>query len=149
MKRAPRSLERRASALAATATLATIATAACVSADSYVYTAQRFDPAGACLEPYRAVEVVEGPGVAATCEASCLTVGGDVFVTTMCPPLPTVATELASDDAACMAALAALKTTCGEEPGDSADSGAGADGSATADGSALPDLDASGDGDGA
>lgn len=141
MPRAPRLPGRRATWFAVTAALA--AAAACESADSYVYTAQRFDAAAACLEPYRAVEVVEGPGVAATCPASCLTVGVEVFVTTMCPPLPTIATELALDDEACVAARGALGTTCGKEPADTDADAESADDGAAADGSASPDLDAS------
>ncbi|MBX3209818.1 MAG: hypothetical protein KF764_32600 [Labilithrix sp.] len=145
MKRAPRlpGPALRRAALGAL-TLALVAAAACEGAGSYVFTAQRFDASAACLEPYRAVEVVEGPGVAATCPASCLTVGAEVFVTTMCPPLPTIATELAEGDEACVAARAALGTTCGEEPATATDGSA-------PDGSAPSDLDANAEdaGDGA
>lgn len=99
--------------------------AACEGAESYIFTARRYDAAGACLEPYAAVEVVDGPGAAATCPETCLTVGTDVFVTTMCPPIPAIATELQADAAACVAARAVSGSTCGAEA-DSADPDAGA-----------------------
>jgi len=126
--------------------LALVTIAACEGAESYVYTAQRYDPAGACLEPYAPVEVVEGPGVAATCPETCLTVGTEVYVTTMCPPLPAVAAELAADAEACIAARAVSGVTCGEEA--EPDASSMHDGSAPsddggADGSTQgPDLDA-------
>ena len=121
--------------------LALAAIAACEGADSYVYTARRYDPAGACLEPYAPVEVVDGPGVAATCPETCLTVGAEVFVTNMCPPLPDIATELQADAAACIAARGVSGSTCGEEP--EGDAGADPDSGATGDASTPgPDLDA-------
>ncbi|MDF2695530.1 MAG: hypothetical protein K0S65_3913 [Labilithrix sp.] len=123
--------------------LAVAASVACEAADSYVYTARRYDAARACLELYRPVEVVEGPGVAATCPETCIGVGDDVFLTTMCPPLPTIATELAAEDEGCIAARRVSSVTCGEEleldgaaPDDS--------GNAPDDGAPpAPDLDAS------
>lgn len=123
--------------------LAVAAGVACEAADSYVYTARRYDAARACLAPYRPVEVVEGPGAAATCPETCIGVGDDVFLTTMCPPLPTIATELASDDEGCVAARRVSSVTCDEKleldgaaPDDS--------GNALGDGAApAPDLDAS------
>lgn len=108
--------------LAAVLVVAAGIVAACEEAESYVYTAQRFDAVADCLEPYSPVEVVSGPGAAATCEPACLMVGKDVFVSTMCPPLPAIATELEPDDEACVAALSVLGRTCGVEP--SADGGA-------------------------
>ena len=122
------------------------AIAACEGADSYVYTARRYDAAGACLEPYAPVEVVDGPGVAATCPETCLTVGEEVFVTNMCPPLPAIATELQADAEACVAARGVSGSTCGEEP--EADASADPDAGSTGDGStgdasaSAPDLDA-------
>jgi hypothetical protein len=117
---------------------------ACETADSYVYTARRYDPIGACLEPYKAVEVVDGPGAAATCPESCLVVGTEVFVTTMCPPLPTIATELEADAADCIAARAVASMTCGEDGDVAAEEDTGsANDASSSDGSApAPDLDA-------
>lgn len=126
------------------AALGTIA--ACEGAESYVYTARRYDPAGACLEPYAPVEVVDGPPVAATCPETCLTVGTDVFVTTMCPPLPAVATELEADAEACVAARAVSGSTCGEEEevdGSTPPDGSAVDAGAAEASAAGPDLDAS------
>ncbi len=104
--------------------------AACGGAESYVYTARRYDPAGACLEPYAPVEVVDGTGAAATCPETCLTVGSDVFVTTMCPPIPAIATELEANADACALARAASASSCGQKP----------DGSAPLDGSSSEDA---------
>ena len=126
--------------------LALAAIAACEGADSYVYTARRYDPAGSCLEAYAPVAVVDGPGVAATCPETCLTVGPEVFVTTMCPPLPAIATELQADAEACIAARGVSGSTCGAEP--EADASPDPDAAATRDGSTGdasppgPDLDA-------
>lgn len=133
-----------------TLTLALVAVgaaiAACEGADSYVFTARRFDPTGACLDPYSPVEVVDGPGAAATCPETCLTVGTEVFVTTMCPPIPAVATELEADAAACIAARAVSGSTCGAEPeGDASadpDAGASAAEGGSLDDASGPDLDA-------
>jgi hypothetical protein len=114
---------------------AVAAAAACDAADSYVYTARRYDADAACLHPYHAVEVVEGPGAAATCPETCLTVGNEVFVTTMCPPLPTIATELEANAEACIAARRASSRTCGAEPE--------SDASSTDPDAAVPTTDAS------
>ena len=125
--------------LAATGLSFVLAGAACEGADSYIYTARRHDPARGCLEPYAAVEVVDGPGVAATCPETCLTVGSDVFVTTMCPPLPAIATELQNDDEACVAARRASAVTCGEDDAADGSTSTGSDGSGP---DATTDLDA-------
>jgi hypothetical protein len=109
---------------------------ACEKADAYVYSARRYDSARVCLEPYHPVEVVEGPGAAATCPETCIGVGDDVFLTTMCPPLPTIATELPADNEACVAARNASRTTCDE----AAELDAAADG----DSSTPPEDDAGG-----
>jgi len=102
--------------------------ASCLTTESYVYTARQYDPAADCLNAYAAVEVVSGSGARSTCRAACLTVGPDLYVSTMCPPLPVIATAVAADAGDCIAALAALKRggTC-DEPGDG---GADADGGA-------------------
>ena len=91
-----------------------------------MYSAQRWDPDNACLEPYAPVELVNGSGVGSRCPAVCLTVGKDTLVSTMCPPLPTIASAAAADAGDCIPALAAAKkgTSCTDEPGDAeADAG--------------------------
>ena len=89
--------------------------AACEEQDHYVYTAQTYDPSAGCLEPYRAVEVVQGSEVSAACEPICMTVDGKVLVSSVCPPLPALAQELATDSPECLAARDAsrLEASCG------------------------------------
>ena len=143
LRRSRKGLEdaRRVALVAAAALGAIAATGACEETASYVYTARRYDPDAACLEPYRPVEVVDGPGAAATCRASCIAVGEDVFVTAMCPPLPLNATELDFDSEVCVAARGASSVTCGEP-----EEGAGGDGAAPSEAGAT---EAGGGGDGA
>jgi hypothetical protein len=87
--------------------VATSGLASCLSADSYVYSAQKYDPTNDCVHVSKAIEVVNGSGASANCPISCLTVGEDLYVSTLCPPLPTVATAEDSDSGTCIAALAA------------------------------------------
>ncbi len=90
---------------------------ACEEADSYVFTAQRYDPDAGCLEPYKSIEVVPGGSVSSRCPATCLMVGNETFVSTVCPPLPANATALLLDAEACVLALEA--GSCGaDEEGD-------------------------------
>jgi hypothetical protein len=93
---------------------------ACEGTQSYVYSAQKYDPAGDCLASYTSVETVNGPGAGTMCPAACLSVGADLYVSTMCPPLPAIATAVPNDMGACPAALAAAARggTC-DEPADS------------------------------
>jgi hypothetical protein len=88
--------------------------ASCISTDSYVYTAQKYDPTNDCVNAYAPVEVVNGSGASAKCAPVCLMVGTDVFVSTLCPPLPDIATAVDADAGACLAALAAAASgaTC-------------------------------------
>jgi hypothetical protein len=81
----------------------------CLRTESYVYFAQRYDPNGDCLEGFKAVEVVNGSGASSSCPATCMTVGADLLVSTVCPPLPANATEVPADAGDCIAALAAAK----------------------------------------
>ncbi|MBS2018478.1 MAG: hypothetical protein JST00_36775 [Deltaproteobacteria bacterium] len=107
-------------ALAAAAALG----AACVTTETYVYTAQKYDAANACVEDYRAIEVIDGKGAKSTCPASCLLVNGELFVSTMCPPLPAVAAAVALDAADCKAAIGAPSCSA-QEPGDGGEDEAG------------------------
>jgi hypothetical protein len=94
----------------------------CLTTQSYVYFAQRYDPTGDCVEAYEAIEVVNGSGASSTCPAACLTVGADLYVSTVCPPLPAIATEVEADAGDCILALAAAKSggTC-DAPADGGD----------------------------
>ncbi len=130
----------------ATAAVAAAAGIACESPESYVFSARRFDEAGQCLEPYVPIEVVAGPGASARCALRCLSVGTETYVSALCPPLPTNATELPTDDEACKAALAVAEVTCGDgDSGPDTDApDAGAD--ATKDGTTeQPDTGTPGD----
>ncbi|HEY8077983.1 MAG TPA: hypothetical protein VIF62_27845, partial [Labilithrix sp.] len=73
------------------------ALASCEDVRSYVYNAQQYDATNGCLNDYSAVEVVEGSGSNAYCAPTCFSVGATVYVSTQCPPLPAVATELPAD----------------------------------------------------
>jgi len=128
----------------------------CLTTQSYVYSAQKYDPQADCLEANAAVELVTGSGASSTCPAVCVTVGADLFVSTVCPPLPTVATAVPADAGDCIAALAAAKRggTCdapaeadasedaGEDAGDM-DGGGEPDATVDAADAAAPIQDAS------
>ena len=125
----PSHSRRRLSRLvAATAVVGTLAAASvatllgggvmsCLSTQSYVYFAQKYDPTNDCLGHYKPVEVVNGSG-AGKCPATCMTVGADLLVSTVCPPLPAIATEVAGDAGDCIAALKAAERrgTCDAPP---------------------------------
>lgn len=91
------------------------AAAACTGTESYVYTAQRFDPSQGCLEDYESIELVAGSGASATCPAACLSFQEELYVSTVCPPLPAGAEAADASDPTCAAALAAAnqEATCG------------------------------------
>jgi hypothetical protein len=112
--------------------------ASCLTTESYVYFAQKYDPAGDCLETNAPVEVVNGSGASSVCPAACLTVGADLFVSTVCPPLPAIATAVPADAGDCIKAVAAAKRggTC-DAPAE-----AGSEPDAESDGDA--DLDSGG-----
>lgn len=108
-------------ALAAGAAL----TMACVGTESYVYSAQKYDPANDCVQAYRSIEVIDGKGAKSTCPKTCLDVNGEIYVSTLCPPLPAIAVEVPPDAADCKAALKA--PSCDEET-DGGDEDGGEDG---------------------
>jgi hypothetical protein len=99
--------------------LATLGAAfACEGTQSYVYSAQKYDPAADCLASYSSIETVNGAGAGSMCAPACLMVGADLYVSTMCPPLPTIATAIPAGEPACASALAAAERggTCDEPP---------------------------------
>lgn len=116
-------MKRAALALCSLALLAA-AFAACLDEDPrYVYTAQKYDPALGCLEDYAPVEVVPGESVSSVCAPTCLTANGEVYLSTVCPPVPAIATELDAASPECQGALDAsrLEASCSaseEEEGD-------------------------------
>ncbi len=117
--------------------------ASCLRTESYVYFAQRYEPTNDCLEKYSPVEVVNGAG-AGSCAAMCMTVGADLFVSKVCPPLPAIATEVPADAGDCIAALKAAKRggTCDAPPDGGADADADAEADAGSDGGGQPDAEA-------
>lgn len=127
-------------AAASGATLLGGSVTSCLSAESYVYFAQRYDPTNDCLESYKPVEVVNGSGAGSKCRATCMTVGADLLVSTVCPPLPAIATEVPADAGDCIAALKAAERggTC-DAPPDGGD--AEADMDASGDSGEEPDAD--------
>lgn len=118
-----RCLLRLSWSFAASASCGAALLASCLRAESYVYFAQKYDPTNDCLEKYSPVEVVNGSGAGSTCPTTCMTVGADLLVSTVCPPLPAIATEVPADAGDCIAALKAQRRggTCDAPP----DGGAG------------------------
>jgi hypothetical protein len=136
---------------------AVLAVASCDEPGVHILTALPYEPAGACLEPSTAVDVVNGPATGDNCNPACLEItSGDamsVYVTTVCPPFPgdyTVEAEDAATGAGdpCTGAFAAYAAyldsgvNCPPTEGDGGEEG-GEDGGAT-DGDAG--ADAAGDG---
>lgn len=119
--------------------------AACLGAETYVYWAQQYDDANDCLKAYTPVETVTGGGTSSFCEPICLTVDDALFVSTICPPLPPIATQVDPKDPACIAALAAQKRggTC-DEPAEAGAEEGGSEAGEDADTpeTAAPDDDA-------
>lgn len=127
-------------------TLLAAAFAACLDEQArYVYTAQRYDPTLGCLEDYAAVETVPGDSVSSVCPITCLSANASVYLSTVCPPVPAIATELDARSPECQEALdaARLEASCSapeEEEGDGG--GAEEDGEAPDAGEDAPaDLD--------
>jgi hypothetical protein len=72
-----------------------------------VYTAQRHAVDPGCLEAYAPIGLVEAQAVSALCEPVCLSLGEDLYVSTLCPPYPAEASVEPEDLEGCTAALAA------------------------------------------
>lgn len=89
--------------------LVVLAIVACEEDPRYVYTARRYNPAQACLEEYSSVETVPGDDVSVRCREACLAVRDVVYVSPVCPPLPTNAAALDDDDPRCQEALDASR----------------------------------------
>ena len=115
--------------------------ASCISTDSYVYTAQKYDPTNDCVDEYKSVEVVKGQGASADCPPICLMVGADLYVSTVCPPLPDIASAVDSDAGTCLAAIKA------QASGGTCDNPAVAEGGADEAGNDDAGSDEAGDGD--
>jgi hypothetical protein len=117
---------------------------ACDSAQSHIYAARIFEVDRDCLDAYGAVDVVSGGEVPSTCPVVCLSNAGITYVSTVCPPYPSLFGVEQADAAisdTCKVALAAYDRhdTClpdgggsshpldAGEGGTTSDSGTGAD----------------------
>jgi hypothetical protein len=103
--------------------LAAVALAiACENVEQYVYSGQRYDEAGACLEETKHIEVVNGVGASARCQPTCFMVEKDLYVSTLCGALPAIAVIVPREAPECAAAIDALKNDAqcadGEEEAD-------------------------------
>lgn len=138
MSRPPRSPRRTTLALtgaltaAALSTAATLAISACEEHTVYIYTAAKYDEEADCVEPYSSIEQVPGEGASAKCSPRCMMVEGDLYVSTVCPPLPDGVDEVPADAGTCIAAVRALQRdggTCaaGSSSGGTAAEDAGGD----------------------
>ncbi|MGC4091045.1 MAG: hypothetical protein QM756_24855 [Polyangiaceae bacterium] len=95
---------------------------ACEESGPRVYTARLFHPAdagAACLDAYTPIGLVEAGDLGASCDAVCLWQGDELYVSTVCPPLPaTFEREDPVASSECQAALALLADeeakSCGE-----------------------------------
>lgn len=99
--------------------LAVAVLAACDRTDSYLYSGQPVDEANACVDAYVPVDIIDGPGVTQECPPICFLYSDTLYVSIMCPPLPTLAEGVNENDPRCLAAKAAMKTPCaggGEDP---------------------------------
>jgi len=91
-------------------------TTSCQSSAPSVYTARAYEPDAKCLDDYTSVGLVDVGSLSAECDPACLEVGGTLYVSTVCPPLPDEATAVSpADSQPCVDALALYKadTTCG------------------------------------
>lgn len=97
---------------------------ACEQADSYVFTARRLRQESACLDEYGAVAVLSGEGASVRCNARCFRLRDAIYITTLCPPLPTSAEALAEGEPPCELARSLLDAgACGETAKDATDDG--------------------------
>ena len=90
------------------AAIACLLLVACSETGPRVYTAQPYDAEATCLGEYEALGLVEADELPANCLPTCLAVSGAVYVSTLCPPYPDLATPLTAEESEdCAAALLA------------------------------------------
>ena len=82
-------------------------TSGCDESGPRVYTAQRHAVEEGCLEAYAPIGLVEAEALSALCPPVCLSLGEDLYVSTLCPPYPTEASVEPDNSEGCSAALAA------------------------------------------
>jgi hypothetical protein len=82
-----------------------------------IYTARLYRVGARCLEPSTPIGVVQAGELHANCDdpPQCLALDGELYVSSVCPPLPARASAMRSDLPACVLALTAFeaKATCG------------------------------------
>lgn len=150
---------KRAALALCSLSLVAVGFVACLDEEArYVYTAQKYDPALGCLGDYAPVESVLGDGVSSTCAPTCLSANDAIYLSTVCPPVPAIATMLDARSPECQAALDAsrLEASCAApeetEDGDAAaepDAAEGTDAAEDApalEDSGAPDVRDAGDG---
>jgi hypothetical protein len=90
---------------------------ACDQTAPSVYTARFYDPVGKCLEDYTSIGLVDNGKLSALCPPTCLLVGADLYVSTVCGPYPDegmmVLPAKSQDCVAAIALLQSAKGTCG------------------------------------
>jgi hypothetical protein len=87
---------------------------------SHIYSGRLYEPSLECLDNVSAIDVVAGPEPMTPCAPICIIGLGDdatpsqVYVSTMCPPLPQYPYDLTGTDPRCPLALALYNqdTTC-------------------------------------
>ena len=122
-------------ALAVLACAAAIAPVACDDVRGHIYAGRRYDPDRGCLEPPSSIDIVDGDDPGLGCARTCIEGlpgdGGEppaVYVSTMCPPYPTLF-DVTGKSLECAAALAAAASNalCGADAGSSKLADAGPD----------------------
>jgi hypothetical protein len=104
-------------AIVAALLLGPIVVVVACGAEHYVYTARKYDADAACLDPYKSIDFVNGDSVSSTCAPNCFEYAGETFTSTMCPPLPDLATALDAEAPECKAAVTLYDAACGGEMG--------------------------------
>jgi hypothetical protein len=91
--------------------------AACDESGPRVYTAKAYDRGAHCLSADAPIGLVESEDLKATCQPVCIELGGELYVSTVCPPYPADSVLVRAEDSTdCAAALTALaeETECAE-----------------------------------
>jgi hypothetical protein len=96
----------------------------CNPSGPLVYTAQPYSLEGGCVGDYVPVGVVYGTSLGGNCDPMCMTINGQLYVSTACPPLPPEAVA-ASDSPDCAQALSAADAGlfCGDQTDSDAEAG--------------------------
>ena len=82
--------------------------AGCPDSGNRVYTAASYVAGSGCLQDYAPLGLVVAGDLPANCAPTCLSVGGQVYVSTVCPPFPAEATVLDTSTTDCQQAIAEL-----------------------------------------